>query len=165
MDPLALPSRQSAITLQDITARNWESITRLVVNRDQLSLVVPNIQSLCEHQFHAPHSLVRAIVADTTAPVGYIRLQQDPEEPGQGVFQLLSFMIDQACQGLGFGTEAMLLLQKEMVNVPGFKGIRVPTKAFAGVHPDDSPEHFFAGLGFEKSKDPQVQELTWSPNP
>ncbi|KAG0357192.1 hypothetical protein BC939DRAFT_499414 [Gamsiella multidivaricata] len=171
MDRLKLPSRQSSITLQDITLDNWAAVTRLVVNQDQLGLAPSNLESLCEHQFHIPQSIVRAILADGT-PIGYIRLQQEPKDQGQdqsvgdsnhSMFLLLSFMIAKSCQGLGFGTKAILLLQQEMRDRKGFKGIRVLTKPFATVHPEDSPEHFFSGLGFEASEDPGKQELIWIP--
>ncbi|KAG0330138.1 hypothetical protein BGZ99_008001 [Dissophora globulifera] len=176
MDAITLPSRQSTIALQDITVHNWAPVTRLFVNRDQTALVVPNLESLCEHQFYTPRSVVRAVVADTHTPVGYIRFQeQDSSEPyvknnsaestdGEGVYRLLSFMIDQACQGLCFGTKAMLLLQQELCRIQGFREIRVSTATFSTAHPDDSPEHFFAGLGFEKSKDGalETQAMIWT---
>ncbi|KAF9431653.1 hypothetical protein BGZ76_011863 [Entomortierella beljakovae] len=73
-------------------------------------------------------------------------------------------MIDQACQGLGFGTRAMKLLQKYVLNLQGHQGIKVLMKSFETVHPEDSPEHFFVGLGFIKSKDVQNQdEMIWTP--
>jgi hypothetical protein len=177
MDSIHLPSRQSTVALREVTTNNWKAITELVVNREQLGLVPPNLESLCEHQFYTPNSIVRAIEADNI-PVGYIRLHQEQEkEQDQGhdndarergasssIFLLRSFMIDQACQGLGFGTKAMLLLQEEMRGLSRDKAIvRVPTKPFAIVHPDDSPEHFLAGTGFRKSKGGQGQEeeMTW----
>ncbi|KAI1318708.1 hypothetical protein EDD11_006001 [Mortierella claussenii] len=175
MDAISLPSRQSIITLQGITVDNWTQITRLVVNKDQLELVAPNLNSLCEHQFYTPRSIVRAIVADAT-PVGYIRLQleghmagEDRHEHGQvhktnPLAHLLTFMIDQACQGLGFGTKAMKLLQREMVQREEPLGIKVLTKSFVNVHPDDSPEHFFTGLGFNQRGGPLAeQEMIWIP--
>ncbi|KAF9930373.1 hypothetical protein BGZ65_005382 [Modicella reniformis] len=79
MDDLA--GIASTITLHDIKADNREAITKLLVNRDQLGLVPRNLESLCEHQFYTPRSLVRAIVADNI-PVGYIRLQQQEAEQG-----------------------------------------------------------------------------------
>ncbi|KAF9200830.1 hypothetical protein BGZ49_008936 [Haplosporangium sp. Z 27] len=182
MNPILLPSRQSTISLQDVTLQNWKKISTLVVNKDQLDLVSPNLESLCEHQFHVPHSIVRAIVADNNIPVGYIRLQsqsqsqeprndiqqqQQQQEQEQPVFILLSFMIDQKCQGLGFGTKAMLLLQDEIIHHYGCKGIKLFTKPFDSIlHQEDSPEHFFAGLSFIKKKDNQGQELMiWTPPP
>lgn len=191
MDPIHLPSRQSTVTLNEITAENWGAITKLVVNREQLGLLPSNLESLCEHQFYTPRSIVRAIKADNI-PVGYIRLQQEAEETTQiqgrdqdqvqdpdqdhgnasSVFLLQSFMINQASQGLGFGTKAMLLLQEEMRtrsrNVQHHRSnaiLKVLTKPFAAVHPEDSPEHFLAGLGFRKSKSDQgrEEEMIWAP--
>ncbi|KAK3810819.1 MAG: hypothetical protein J3Q66DRAFT_350291 [Benniella sp.] len=176
MDSIQLPSRQSTVVLREVTANNWKAITELVVNREQLGLVPPNLESLCEHQFYTPKSIVRAIEADNV-PVGYIRLHQEQEEQDQGhdngtgdggasssIFLLRSFMIDQACQGLGFGTKAMLLLQEEIRGISRGKAIvKVPTKPFAIVHPDDSPEHFLAGTGFRKDKggQGQAEEMIW----
>ncbi|KAF9122985.1 hypothetical protein BGW39_009365 [Mortierella sp. 14UC] len=191
MDPILFPTRQSVITLQDITSTNWARIIHLVVNKDQLTLVPPNVESLCEHQFH-PHSIVKAIYADTT-PVGYIRLQQDKDneqghEQGrvQDVYRLQCFMIDQACQGLGFGTKALVALQNQLkahsaavttaeklaaetnnsnnsaavaTTAASAIAIKVLTTSFATVHSDDSPEHFFAGVGF--TKDATGKEMVW----
>jgi GNAT superfamily N-acetyltransferase len=178
MDPILFPTRQSAITLQDITSINWARIIRLVVNKDQLTLVPPNVESLCEHQFHLPGSIVKAIYADST-PVGYIRLQQDKDtEQGHGqeqaMYWLQCFMIDQACQGLGFGTRALVALQGQLKaqsaeaavaeetndsNSTVSITLKVSTAPFASVHPEDSPEHFFAGVGF--TKDDTGSEMVW----
>lgn len=200
MDPILFPTRQSTITLQDITTDNWHRIIRLVVNKDQLILVPPNVESLCEHQFHLPQSIVKAIYADST-PVGYLRVQQvqeacatdatptttitsaftttsscaitDRTSTLPGTYQLQCFMIDQACQGLGFGTRALVQLQDQLVAQSTTSAlveekaaanntttsIKVSTTLFAKVHPDDSPEHFFASVGF--SKDSTGKEMVW----
>lgn len=197
MDPILFPTRQSAITLQDITTDNWQRISRLVVNKDQLTLVPPNVESLCEHQFHLPHSIVKAIYADST-PVGYLRVQQVQEDCAPttvnattisaattdqistlpGTYQMQCFMIDQACQGLGFGTKALVQLQGQLVsqsttpasvedkavtNSPTITTIRVLTAPFATVHSDDSPEHFFASVGF--TKDATGKLMVWTSRP
>ncbi|KAF9324798.1 hypothetical protein BG006_000222 [Podila minutissima] len=145
----SLPSRQSVVTLQDITADNWEHISRLVVNRDQLALVPSNIHSLCEHQF-VPGSVIRAVYADKV-PVGYIRVNVVQT---QGLLQCI--MIDQKCQGLLFGTRALALLKKELKD-RGVVALAVHTKPFdVVVHKDDSPEHFFTGLGFQSAEEHQL---------
>ncbi|KAF9905752.1 hypothetical protein EC991_001355 [Linnemannia zychae] len=187
MEPILFPTRQSAITLQDITSTNWAHIIQLVVNKDQLTLVPTNVESLCEHQFHLPDSIVKAIYADST-PVGYIRLQQDKDneqQQEQVVYRLQCFMIDQACQGLGFGTKALVALQDLLeahsaavarAEMSGAEtdysnnntvlatsiaaiSIKVSTIPFATVHSDDSPEHFFGGVGF--TKDAIGKEMVW----
>ncbi|KAF9932945.1 hypothetical protein FBU30_006931 [Linnemannia zychae] len=191
MDPIFLPTRQSIITLQDITSDNWTHIIRLVVNIDQLTLCPPTVESLCGHQFHLPFSIVKAIYADSI-PVGYLRVQQLPEikQGLQGVpaaaaasakqtlalsktYQIECFMIDQACQGLGFGTKALALLQKELgtrsspsttaaidnkINECSFT-LKVSTASFSTVPADDSPEHFFSGSGF--TIDIEHKEMVW----
>ncbi|KAF9575821.1 hypothetical protein EC968_001609 [Mortierella alpina] len=163
MDAPALPSRHSVIKLRNITADNWGHITRLVVNKDQLGLVSSNLESLCEHQFHLPQSKVWAVYADHT-PVGFIRLQreQDQENSLQAIYLLKDFMIDQACQGLGFGSRAMLALQEELVDHhTQHTRIRVLTTLFGTVRQDDSPAHFFTALGFKKNPTASEQELVW----
>ncbi|KAF9134214.1 hypothetical protein BGX30_012010 [Mortierella sp. GBA39] len=194
MDPIPFPTRQSTITLQDITNDNWQRIICLIVNKDQLTLVPPNVESLCEHQFHLPHSIVKAIYADST-PIGYLRVQRVQEDctPAAvsattisaaitdqiltlpGTYQMKCFMIDQACQGLGFGTKALVQLQGQLValsttpasvqdkvvtNSPTTTTIRVLTAPFATVRSDDSPEHFFASVGF--TKDATGKEMVWA---
>ncbi|KAG0032859.1 hypothetical protein BGZ82_006362 [Podila clonocystis] len=145
----SLPSRQSTITLQDITADNWELVSRLVVNRDQLGLVPTNMHSLCEHQF-VPGSVIRAVYADKV-PVGYIRVNVVQK---QGLLQC--FMIDQKCQGLLFGTRAMILFKQELKD-RGMVALTVNTKPFDVVtRKDDSPEHFFTGLDFQSEDEHQL---------
>lgn len=194
MDPILFPTRQSTITLQDITVDNWQHIVHLVVNKDQLTLVPPNVESLCEHQFFLPRSIVKAIYADST-PVGYLRVQQEQEACApatdsattistdqistlSGTYQMKCFMIDKACQGLGFGTKALIQLQgqllalsttpasledKAVTNSLTTTTIRVLTAPFATVHSDDSPEHFFASVGF--IKDATGKEMVWASRP
>ncbi|CAO3565558.1 unnamed protein product [Mortierella alpina] len=162
MNAPALPSRNSVVELRDITADNWEHVTRLVVNKDQLGLVSSNLESLCEHQFHQPHSKVWAVCADNT-PVGFIRLQREQNEnSSRPVYFLKNFMIDQACQGLGYGTKAMGALREELLGTHTQQTeIRVWTTHFATVRQDDSPAHFFTALGFESSPNASDQQLVW----
>ncbi|KAF9968157.1 hypothetical protein BGZ70_006277 [Mortierella alpina] len=162
MDAPALPSRHSVIKLRNITADNWGHIARLVVNKDQLGLVSSNLESLCEHQFHQPQSKVWAVYADNS-PVGFIRLQRKQDEnSSRPVYFLKTFMIDQACQGLGFGTKAMRALREELLGHHMQQTeIRVSTTQFATVRQDDSPVHFFTALGFESSSNASEQQLVW----
>ncbi|KAG0262945.1 hypothetical protein DFQ27_002012 [Actinomortierella ambigua] len=140
----ALPTRQSSIALAPITADNWRDVTSLVVNADQTDLVPPNYVSLCEHQFY-PASAIRCVLANHKV-AGYIRYEFSPDTKRVSI---LLFMIDQACQGLGFGTKALNLLMAELRS-QGVQSISLSTKTFAAVPPDDSPEHFFALSGFRK---------------
>lgn len=158
-----LPSSQSVVTIRDITADNWEQVCALVVNKDQVQLLPSNLTSLCEHQFHTPQSIVRAIYADNI-PVGYIRLFQlssDTEEEGEGEgrsYRLLSFMIDQHCQGLGFGSRALKILLVNDAIV--LKSIRISTTTFSTARKEDSPAYFFETFGFQL--DPSSSDLVWT---
>jgi GNAT superfamily N-acetyltransferase len=160
-----LPSSQSVVTIRDITADNWEQVCALVVNKDQVQLLPSNLTSLCEHQFHTPQSIVRAIYADNV-PVGYIRLfrlssdtkdEEEEEEEGRS-YRLLSFMIDQHCQGLGFGSRALKILFVNDAIV--LKSIRISTTTFSTVRKDDSPACFFETFGFQL--DPSSSDLVWT---
>ncbi|KAG0048472.1 hypothetical protein BGZ83_006588 [Gryganskiella cystojenkinii] len=158
-----LPSSKSAITIREIDLDNWEKVSDLIVNKDQVDLLCSNLKSLCEHQFCIPQSVVRAVYAEDT-PVGYIRLQSSSSllpEHDMGNYKLLSFMIDQRCQGLGFGTKAFEALKLDAVVAQGCKSIRVSTSTFSTVREDDSPAHFFATLGFTQGD--SSSELIWTP--
>lgn len=170
---MELPSRRSIVSIRDITIHNWEQVSVLTVNKDQEKIAPSNLHSLCEHQFHSPHSIVRAVYADNN-PVGFIRLQSfspssshSSENPDngkgdeKGCYLLLNFMIDWRSQGLGFGTRALQALQQDMVADHECRSILISTATFSTVHKDDSPAEFFESLGFVV--DSSTGRLVWTP--
>lgn len=167
-----LPSRRSIVSIRNIAIDNWEQVSALTVNRNQEKVAPANLHSLCEHQFHSPHSIVRAVYADNN-PVGFIRLQSfspsshasecpdDSKADEKGCYLLLNFMIDWKSQGLGFGTRALKALQQDMVAEHECRSIHILVATFSTLHKDDSPAEFFESLGFVM--DSVAGRLVWTP--
>lgn len=149
------PTRESTITLQEITRENAREIIRLKVSEVQEQFVASNVISLAQAYFERDHAWFRAIYADET-PVGFVMLYDDPREP---VYFLWRFMIDERYQGLGYGRKALNLLIQHVKTRPAATEIKV-----SYVPKDGNPGPFYAKLGFtetgEVEGDEKVMKLT-----
>ena len=131
-------TRDSTVSLREITAETVRSICRLDVSEVQKHFVAPNAVSIAEAYFE-PKAWFRAIYADET-PVGFLMLYDDPEEPN---YFLWRYMIDARYQKLGFGKRAMDLLVEYVCTRPGARELRL------SCHPgEDGPEPFYRKYGF-----------------
>jgi diamine N-acetyltransferase len=132
------PSRESAVTLREITADTVRAICELAVREDQRHFVAPNAVSIAQAHF-APHAWFLAIHAGDT-PVGFVMLSDQPEVPE---YYLWRFMIDRRFQHLGFGRRAIALLIEHVRTRPGATELGTST-----VPGDGSPQAFYEKLGF-----------------
>ncbi len=131
-------TRNSTISLREVTAETVRTICRLDVSEAQKHFVAPNAVSFAEAYFE-PKAWFRAIYADET-PVGFLMLYDDPEEPN---YFLWRYMIDARYQKLGFGKRAMDLLVEYVRTRPGAHELRL------SCHPgEDGPEPFYRKYGF-----------------
>ena len=131
-------SRESAISLREVTAETVRSICKLNVSEDQKHLVAPNAFSIAEAYFE-PKAWFRAIYADET-PVGFLMLYDDPEEPH---YFLWRYMIDARYQKTGFGKRAMDLLLVYVRSRPRAYELTL------SCHPgEEGPEPFYRRYGF-----------------
>ena len=137
-------TRDSEITLREITAANWRAVVDVRVSVNQLRFVADNTRSLAEASFHAV-AWPRAIYADET-PIGFLmlhdeRLRDEPRHPL--TYYLWRFMIDARFQGLGFGRRAIELLVEHVRALP--EAHHLLTSCVEG---EGSPVGFYRKLGF-----------------
>ena len=131
-------TRNSTVSLREVTAETVRIICKLDVSEEQKHFVAPNAVSIAEAYFQ-PKAWFRAIYADET-PVGFLMLYDDPEEP---FYFLWRYMIDGRYQKMGFGKRAMDLLLEYVRTRPGARELRL------SCHPgEDGPEPFYRHYGF-----------------
>jgi diamine N-acetyltransferase len=138
-------SRDSRISLREITSELYAVVSGLTVREDQTRFVAPNAKSL-EQAAADEGAWMRAIYADETA-VGFVLLHEEnlraqPEQ--RDYYYLWRFMIDQRYQGLGLGARAMQLVVEHVGAQPGARELflhHIPAEG--------SAEGFYKRLGFE----------------
>lgn len=136
------------VTLREIDAGNWRTVTDLVVTEGQRANVASNLLSLCESHY-AKDAWVRAVYADDT-PVGFLMMSICELEEWYAIWR---FMIDHRHQGRGFGKTAVRLgIAHIQEHHPQARRIRLMTTGpdgKRGVKPEDSPYRFYASLGWK----------------
>jgi diamine N-acetyltransferase len=131
-------TRDSLVSLREVTGETVREICRLDVSEEQKYFVAPNAVSIAQAYFE-PKAWFRAIYADET-PVGFLMLYDDPDEPE---YFLWRYMIAAGYQKLGFGKRAMDLLVEYVRTRPGARELRL------SCHPgEDGPEPFYRKYGF-----------------
>jgi diamine N-acetyltransferase len=131
-------TRDSTVSLREVTAETVRTICRLDVSEAQKQFVAPNAVSIAQAYFE-PKAWFRAIYADEI-PVGFLMLYNDPEEPD---YFLWRYMIDERYQKLGFGKRAMDLLLEYVRTCPEAQELRL------SCHPgEEGPEPFYRRYGF-----------------
>ena len=133
------PTRESTISLREITRENAGKIIKLKVSEAQEQFVASNVISLAQAYFERDHAWFRGIYADET-PVGFMMLYDDPREP---VYYLWRFMIDARYQGMGYGRKAINLLIEHVKTRPAATELKV-----SYVPEEGGPGPFYAKHGF-----------------
>lgn len=146
MNEAPMPTAGAPVTLREITAETVRAITALTVSAEQGRYVASNAVSLAQALF-APSAWYRAIYADET-PVGFVMVHDETllsgaDRPAQPVVGLWRYMIDQRCQGQGFGRAALLQVIEQFRGRPGIT--RLLTSCVPG---PSSPQAFYERLGF-----------------
>lgn len=134
-------TRDSVVSLREVTADTVRTICRLEVSEAQKHLVAPNAVSIAQAYFE-PKAWFRAIYADET-PVGFLMLYDDPDETD---YFLWRYMIDTHYQKLGFGKRAMDLLLDHVRTRPGARELKL--SCLPG---EDGPEPFYSQYGFRRT--------------
>lgn len=142
-------TRNSTVTLREVTADTVRAICDLNVAESQKTFVAPNAVSIAQAYF-SKEAWFRAIYAGDT-PVGFLMLYDDPAEPE---YYLWRFMIDERYQGCGFGRRAIELLLEHVHTRPGATELR--TSCVPG---EAGPENFYRKLGFEATGDWHDEEM------
>jgi diamine N-acetyltransferase len=134
-------TRESIVSLSEVTAETVRLICRLDVSEEQKHHVAPNAVSIAEAYFE-PKAWFRAIYADET-PVGFLMLYDNPDK---ALYFLWRYMVDTRYQKLGFGKRAMDLLLEHVRTRPGAKELTL------SCHPgEDGPEPFYRHYGFTRT--------------
>lgn len=150
------PTRESVVSLREVTRDSVVAICRLQVAEGQRQFVATNAISIAQAHFEGEKAWFRGIYADET-PVGFVMLYEDSEKPE---YYLWRFMIDERFQKLGFGAKALELILAHVRTVPGAKEISL------SYHKGDGgPDSFYRKFGFrdtgEKLDDEHVMKLTF----
>ncbi len=142
-------TRDSPVTLREVTADTVRAICRLAVRPDQAQFVANNAVSIAEAHF-APYAWFRAIYAGET-PVGFVMVSDRPEMPD---YFLWRFMIDARYQKMGFGRTALEQVIARIRTRPG--AVKFETSIVPG---EGTPQGFYESLGFRLTGDVEEGEL------
>jgi diamine N-acetyltransferase len=110
-------SKQSIVSLREVTRENLRAVLRLKVAPEQEHCVASNAVSLAQAHFYPEVAWFRAIYADET-PVGFMMLSDDATQPRYYLWRL---MLDARYQKFGFAAKAMELLFEYVRTRPGAK--------------------------------------------
>ncbi|MCE2723234.1 MAG: GNAT family N-acetyltransferase [Burkholderiales bacterium] len=146
-------TRESIVTLREITAETARSIMFLDVAPHQDGLVAPNAVSMAQAHF-APQAWMRAIYADE-APVGFLMLEDStlvasnttPDlHNDERYIYLWRFMVDARYQQLGYGAQAISAAIAYARTRPGVKYMLL-----SFVPAEQNPEPIYARFGFVRT--------------
>lgn len=145
-------SRESVVSLREITQDSLRAICFLDVADDQDGLVAPNAFSIAQAHF-SPSAWFRAVYADQT-PVGFAMLDDHSLTPegklevhnGERVVGLWRFMIDARYQRFGFGAQALRLIIAHAATRPGIDALYL-----SFVPQPKSAEGFYQRFGFHRT--------------
>ncbi|HUU45023.1 MAG TPA: GNAT family N-acetyltransferase [Acidobacteriota bacterium] len=136
-------TRESIISLQEITADTVRTICNLAVHPEQQKFVAPNAVSIAQAHF-SEHAWFRAIYADDT-PVGFVMIEDQPAKPE---YYLWRYMIDVRYQRMDFGRRAMDLI---------IAHVRTRSNATefltSVVQAEGGPQQFYEKCGFQLTGD------------
>lgn len=132
-------TKNSSVTLREVTKENLRDIFALEVLPEQSSYVATNEMSIAQAYFDREIAWFRAVYADET-PVGFLMLSDDAKKQEYFLWRL---MIDARYQKLGFAKRALELLFDYVRTRPGANEIKV-----SYVPGDAGPQGFYEKLGF-----------------
>lgn len=154
------PTRDSVLTLHEVTEHNWRDVVRLKTHPRQQGNLANNALSLIESHY-AEDAWVRAIYADNHTMVGFLMMAiWDPKE----AYYIWRFMIDAQYQGLGYGKRGVdMAIAHVRQHNPKAKRLGVMSTPPEGkvhenpektVKAEDSPYKFYEKLGFTEINGP-----------
>ena len=132
-------SKDSVVSLQEVTRDTVRAICKLKVSEYQNQFVAPNSVSIAEAYFSRDEAWFRAICADNT-PVGFVMVYDDPKKSEYFIWR---FMVDERYQKMGFGSKAMELVLDHIRSRPNAKEVRLSYHQAEG-----GPNGFYRKVGF-----------------
>lgn len=131
------------VTLEAVTAQNWEDVVDLDVRDDQDGFVASNVYSLAESKFD-PHAVPLAICADGEV-VGFLMYEPRHDVGDPNTFMIYRFMIDENHQGRGYGREAITTLIADLSRRMDCNRILI-----CFVKGNETARRFYESLGFRE---------------
>lgn len=110
----------TTISLRPITKDNWEEAAKLEILPEQAGFLTPNVFSIAESKFH--DDLWTFAIYNGETMVGFTMYGQDPAD---GRYWIIRFMIDRNHQRRGYGRAALLSLIEHMRTLPGLTEINI----------------------------------------
>lgn len=136
------------ITLQPVTATNWESLIALKVREDQKGFVGSNLFSIAEAQFgfefekNGHWNLHPFGIYNDNQPVGFLMYGYNFGHPTWQSY-IFRLMIDEKYQGMGFGRSGMQKIIEVLRTDERIKAVGISYK------PDnDAARQLYASLSF-----------------
>jgi diamine N-acetyltransferase len=160
------PTKDSVLTLREVTKETVRDICRLKPSPHQERFVAPNSVSIAQAYFQK-EAWFRGIYADDT-PVGFLMLEDWSEVEGATpelyngapYVYLWRFMVDARYQGLGFGRRALEAAIARAKTKPGVKQMLL-----SYVPGEGSPDTLYRACGFEPTGEVEhgehVMRITW----
>ena len=154
MTDTTIPGSPAEVSLREITADTVRAICKLsdTLVAPQNRMVATNALSIAQAHF-SPHAWFRAIYADD-APVGFVMLYDDPDEPTYFLWRL---MVAAPHQGQGYGRQAVARLIEYVRTRPRATELLVSCGQGEG-----SPEGFYQALGFRRNGQMEDDEVVLS---
>ena len=141
------------ITLQPVTATNWESLIKLKVREDQKGFVGSNLYSIAEAQFgfefekNGHWDLHPFGIYDGDQPVGFLMYGYNFGHPAWQAY-IFRLMVDEKYQGMDFGRSGMRQIIEGFCTDERVKAVGISYK------PDnDVARQLYASLGFFETGD------------
>jgi diamine N-acetyltransferase len=161
VDPAAIAA-DAPVTLGQVDNRNLDAVLALDVAGHQRRFVADNARSIAQAA-HAPHAWYRAICAGEV-PVGFIMLTILDESiaglPTRGEPYVWRLMVDERCQGRGYGSRGLELAAAEA------RTWGQPSALWLSCVPGTgSPYELYLELGFEDTgqRDPDGEVILRRP--
>lgn len=148
-------SKDSTITLREITEDNWRTVANLRILPEQEGNLASIPMSMVEAHY-SEDAWMRAIYADETI-VGFLMMALWPPTEGYYIWR---FVIDKRFQGLGFGRIVVqMAIQHVKDTYPQAKRVGVNSTPKEGdlkknVKAEHSPYQFYFKLGFRQTAEP-----------
>lgn len=147
------------ITLQPVTATNWESLIKLKVREDQKGFVGSNLYSIAEAQFgfefekNGHWDLHPFGIYDGDQPVGFLMYGHNFRHPAWQA-HIFRLMVDEKYQGMGFGRSGMRKIVEVFRADERVKGVGISYKPG-----NDIARRLYASLGFFETGETAGEEV------
>lgn len=137
------------VLLREITPENFKECLELKVADDQVLFVAPNVKSIAQSKIYP--TVTPFAVYDGDQLVGFVMFGLDIED---NRYCLVRLMIDEKCQGKGYGKAATLEVIEKM------KQIEDCNEIYLSFVPENTGgERLYESVGFERTGEVSEGEI------